>query len=166
MQTQTRHCCTCCETILAKFGCSLGQCGSCTVMIGSAPVVSCTVPLMLVGDRPVTTVEGLGTSERPGPMQREVGDIEDALAFYGRLFEFSLCGKSEDAAFIDLGDQFIALQKGPRQPSDDGQHFGLVVDDKQVVRQALADAGVKPLPGRFLDFLDPWGYRIAVAGEQ
>ena len=94
----------------------------------------------------------------------EVGDIEEALAFYGRLFEFTLRGKSKDAAFIDLGDQFIALQKGRQQPGDDGRHFGLVVDDKEAVRQALAAAGVKVLPGRFLDFLDPWGNRIEIVG--
>ena len=94
----------------------------------------------------------------------EVGDIEEALAFYGRLFEFTLRGKSENAAFIDLGDQFIALQKGRKQPSDDGRHFGLVVDDKEAVRQALVAAGVKVLPGRFLDFLDPWGNRIEIVG--
>jgi lactoylglutathione lyase len=94
----------------------------------------------------------------------EVGDIDEALAFYGRLFDFKLRGKSEDAAFIDLGDQFLALQKGRRQPTDDGRHFGLVVDDKEAVRAALASAGVKPLPGRFLDFLDPWGNRIEIVG--
>ena len=94
----------------------------------------------------------------------EVGDIEEALAFYGRLFEFTLRGKSENAAFIDLGDQFIALQKGRKQPSDDDRHFGLVVDDKEAVRQALVAAGVKVLPGRFLDFLDPWGNRIEIVG--
>ena len=94
----------------------------------------------------------------------EVGDIEEALAFYGRLFEFALRGKSKDAAFIDLGDQFIALQKGRKQPGDDGRHFGLVVDDKEAVRNALAAAGVKVLPGRFLDFLDPWGNRIEIVG--
>ena len=94
----------------------------------------------------------------------EVGDIEEALAFYGRLFEFTLRGKSEDAAFIDLGDQFIALQKGRTQAADDGRHFGLVVDDKEAVRKALVDAGITPLPGRFLDFLDPWGNRIEIIG--
>jgi catechol 2,3-dioxygenase-like lactoylglutathione lyase family enzyme len=94
----------------------------------------------------------------------EVGDIEEALAFYGRLFEFTLRGKSEDAAFIDLGDQFIALQKGRQQPGDDGRHFGLVVDDKEAVRRALTAAGAKVLPGRFLDFLDPWGNRIEIVG--
>src|ERR1700694_3957529 len=94
----------------------------------------------------------------------EVGDIEAALAFYARLFDFKLRSKSATAAFIDLGDQFIALQKGRTQPADDGRHFGLVVDDREAVRMALADAGVEPLPGPFLDFLDPWGNRIEVVG--
>jgi catechol 2,3-dioxygenase-like lactoylglutathione lyase family enzyme len=94
----------------------------------------------------------------------EVGDIDEALEFYGRLFDFKLRGRSKDAAFIDLGDQFLALQKGRRQPADDGRHFGLVVEDKDTVRAALKEAGVKPLPGRFLDFLDPWGNRIEVVG--
>jgi lactoylglutathione lyase len=67
-------------------------------------------------------------------------------------------------AFIDLGDQFLALQKGRRQPSDDGRHFGLVVDDKEAVRQAMAEAGVEALPGPFLDFYDPWGNRFEIIG--
>jgi catechol 2,3-dioxygenase-like lactoylglutathione lyase family enzyme len=92
----------------------------------------------------------------------EVGDIEEALAFYRRLFDFQLRGKSETSAFIDLGDQFLALQKGRTQPADDGRHLGLVVDDKDAVRKALADAGIEPLPGPFLDFLDPWGNRIEI----
>ena len=94
----------------------------------------------------------------------EVGDIEEALAFYGRLFDFKLRSKSRDSAFIDLGDQFLALQKGRKQAADDGRHFGLVVDDKEAVREALTAAGVAPLPGRFLDFLDPWGNRIEIIG--
>ena len=94
----------------------------------------------------------------------EVGDIDEALAFYGRLFDFALRGRSEDAAFIDLGDQFLALQKGRSQPADDGRHFGLVVDDKEAVRAALDAAGVTILPGRFLDFRDPWGNRIEIVG--
>src|SRR6202790_3366194 len=94
----------------------------------------------------------------------EVGDIEAALAFYGRIFDFELRSKSATAAFIDLGDQFIALQKGRTQPADDGRHFGLVVDDKEAVREALAAAGAKVLPGQFLDFLDPWGNRIEIVG--
>jgi len=92
----------------------------------------------------------------------EVGDIDEALAFYGRLFEFELRGRSKTSAFIDLGDQFLALQKGRTQPADDGRHFGLVVDDKEAVRHALAEAGVETLPGQFLDFLDPWGNRIEI----
>jgi lactoylglutathione lyase len=92
----------------------------------------------------------------------EVGDIDEALAFYGRLFDFELRGRSKTSAFIDLGDQFLALQKGRRQGADDGRHFGLVVDDKDAVRRALAEAGVEPLPGPFLDFLDPWGNRFEI----
>jgi predicted enzyme related to lactoylglutathione lyase len=94
----------------------------------------------------------------------EVGDIGEALAFYGRLFQFEMRSRSDDDAFIDLGDQFIALQKGRRQPPDDGRHFGLVVDDKEAVRRALVEAGVEILPGPFLDFRDPWGNRIEVVG--
>ena len=94
----------------------------------------------------------------------EVGDIEEALAFYGQIFDFELRGKSKTMAFIDLGDQFIALQKGRKQAPDDGRHFGLVVDDKETARQALKAAGVKLLPGRFLDFRDPWGNRIEIVG--
>ena len=96
----------------------------------------------------------------------EVGDVEEALAFYGRLFDFKLRAKSADSAFIDLGDQFIALQKGRRQPADDGRHFGLAVDDKEAVRQALIAAGIEIVPGPFLDFLDPWGNRIEIVGYQ
>jgi catechol 2,3-dioxygenase-like lactoylglutathione lyase family enzyme len=94
----------------------------------------------------------------------EVGDIDEALAFYGNLFDFELRGKSETMAFIDLGDQFLALQSGRSQAADDGRHFGIVVDDKEAVRQALAAAGVEALPGRFLDFQDPWGNRIEIVG--
>ena len=96
----------------------------------------------------------------------EVGDIEEALAFYGRLFVFKLRGKNATSAFIDLGDQFLALQKGRTQPADDGRHFGLVVDDKDAVRKALTDAGIQPLPGPFLDFLDPWGNRIEIVSYE
>jgi lactoylglutathione lyase len=94
----------------------------------------------------------------------EVDDIEAALSFYGRIFEFELRGKSDNMAFIDLGDQFLALQKGRSQPSDSGRHFGLVVDDKEAVCRALAEAGVEALPGPFLDFRDPWGNRIEIVG--
>ena len=96
----------------------------------------------------------------------EVGDIEGALAFYGGFLDFGLREKSDTDAFIDLGDQFLALTKGRRQSPDDGRHFGLVVDDKEAVRRALAEMGVKILPGPFLDFLDPWGNRIEIVSYQ
>jgi hypothetical protein len=82
------------------------------------------------------------------------------------MFDFKLRGKSATSAFIDLGDQFIALQKGRRQSADDGRHFGLVVDEKETARKTLVDAGVKLLPGRFLDFLDPWGNRIEIVSYE
>src|SRR6266852_3843286 len=96
----------------------------------------------------------------------EVGDIEAALAFYGRLFDFELRSKSDSMAFIDLGDQFIALQKGRTQSVDDGRHFGLVVDNKEAARKALVNAGIETLPGPFLDFRDPWGNRIEIVAYE
>jgi lactoylglutathione lyase len=92
----------------------------------------------------------------------EVGDIEEALDFYGRLFEVELRGRGHGMAFIDAGDQFIALSEGRTQQPDDHRHIGMVVDDKQAVRRALREAGVEILPGRGLDFLDPWGNRWQV----
>ena len=76
----------------------------------------------------------------------------------------SSLGQERTSAFIDLGDQFLALQKGRTQPADDGRHFGLVVDDKDAVRRGAGRAGIQPLPGPFLDFLDPWGNRIEIVG--
>ena len=96
----------------------------------------------------------------------EVGDIDEALAFYGRLFAFSLRGRSRTMAFIDMGDQFIALSTERTQAKDQHRHFGLVVDDRTPVRQALEALGVEILPGRGLDFLDPWGNRIQVVQYQ
>ena len=92
----------------------------------------------------------------------EVGDIEEALAFYGQLFDFTLRGRSDTMAFIDMGDQFIALSKGRTQAKDEHRHFGLVVDDRAPVRQALEELGAEILPGRGLDFMDPWGNHIQV----
>ena len=92
----------------------------------------------------------------------EVDDVEEALAFYGRFFDFELRGRAPGMAFVDLGDQFVALARGRRQPPDDHRHFCLVVDDKEAVRRALEEAGVEILPGRGLDFRDPWGNRVEV----
>jgi lactoylglutathione lyase len=93
----------------------------------------------------------------------EVGDIDAALAFYARIVDFKLRGKSKDMAFIDLGDQFIALQRGSSQEPG-GRHFGLVVDDKEVARRSILEAGIESLPGSFLDFYDPWGNRVQIVG--
>lgn len=92
----------------------------------------------------------------------EVGDLDEALAFYGKIFDFTLRSEDEDGAFIDLGDQFIALMRGPSPKRIVGRHFGLVVDDKSTVRARAEAAGARLLPGPFLDFLDPWGNRIEV----
>ncbi|MFO7297799.1 MAG: extradiol dioxygenase [Proteobacteria bacterium] len=92
----------------------------------------------------------------------EVGSIDEALAFYGSIFTFKLRGRENGSAFIDMGDQFIALMETPAPSSDRERHFGLVVDDRAAVRQLAEAAGAKVLPGRFLDFLDPWGNRVQV----
>ena len=92
----------------------------------------------------------------------EVGDIDEALAFYGRLFELTLRGRLPGMAFVDMGDQFLALSRGRTQPPDEHRHFGLVVDDKEATRRALEAAGVEILPGRGLDFRDPWGNLIQI----
>jgi lactoylglutathione lyase len=92
----------------------------------------------------------------------EVGDIDEALAFYGQFFDIRLRGVAPGMAFIDMGDQFLALSSGRRQDPDDGRHFGLVVDDKEAVRAALEQAGVEIEPGRRLDFRDPWGNRVEI----
>jgi catechol 2,3-dioxygenase-like lactoylglutathione lyase family enzyme len=95
----------------------------------------------------------------------EVGDLDAALALYGRLFSFELRGRVRGMAFIDIGDQFLAIAEGRTQGADDARHFGLVVDDKEAVRAAVQAEGL-PLVGQGhrLDFLDPWGNRIEVVG--
>src|SRR3954467_15092683 len=92
----------------------------------------------------------------------EVGDIEEALAFYGKIFSFTLRGRGEGQAFIDLGDQFLALMETQAPHQDRQRHFGLVVDDRARVRALAQDAGAQMVEGPFLDFIDPWGNRIEV----
>ena len=92
----------------------------------------------------------------------EVGDIEEALAFYGRLFHFTLRGRDKGQAFIDLGDQFLALMETKTPHQDRDRHFGLVVDDRAKVRELAQAAGARMVEGPFLDFLDPWGNRIEI----
>ena len=90
----------------------------------------------------------------------EVGSIDEALAFYGKLFEVELRGRVRGMAFVDLGDQFIALAEGRTQPPDAARHFGLVVDDVPAVLAAARDAGVAIFGGN--SFLDPWGNHVQV----
>jgi lactoylglutathione lyase len=92
----------------------------------------------------------------------EVGDLQEALEWYGRIFDFELRGHAGRMAFIDLGDQFVALSERRDQLPDTHRHFGLVVDDKQATREALEAAGAEILPGRGLDFRDPWGNHVQV----
>jgi lactoylglutathione lyase len=96
----------------------------------------------------------------------EVGDLEAALGLYGRLFDVRLRGRAPRMAFVDMGDQFIALAEGREQGPDDGRHFGLVVDDVNaaraaVQRESLALLGTRPTS---FDFRDPWGNRVQVVG--
>jgi catechol 2,3-dioxygenase-like lactoylglutathione lyase family enzyme len=94
----------------------------------------------------------------------EVGDLEAALDWYGRIFDFELVREPPFPymAFLQMGDQFLNLTEGRSQPPDTDRHFGLVVDDKQATREALEAAGAEILPGRGLDFFDPWGNRFQV----
>ena len=96
----------------------------------------------------------------------EVGDIDEALEFYGRFFELTLRGRTPNQAFVDIGDQFLALQSGRTGGPDAARHFGLVVDDKAAVRAALEEAGVAIKPGRRLDFRDPWGNQVEVVAYE
>jgi len=92
----------------------------------------------------------------------EVGDVDAALDWYGRFFEFGLRGRGGGMAFVDIGDQFIALARGRTQPPDAARHFGLVVDDKEAVRAALIEAGVSVTRAPDLSFRDPWGNHVQV----
>jgi catechol 2,3-dioxygenase-like lactoylglutathione lyase family enzyme len=92
----------------------------------------------------------------------EVGDLDAALELYGRLFAFELRGRAPGMAFIDMGDQFLALSEGRGQDRDEERHFGLVVDDKDAVRAAVEREGLTIVSRRRLDFLDPWGNRFEV----
>jgi catechol 2,3-dioxygenase-like lactoylglutathione lyase family enzyme len=92
----------------------------------------------------------------------EVDDVDEALAWYAQFLAFELRGRRPTMAWIDLGDQFLALSAGRRQGPDDGRHFGLVVDDKESVRTALAGAGIDVPASGGLRFKDPWGNAVEV----
>jgi catechol 2,3-dioxygenase-like lactoylglutathione lyase family enzyme len=91
----------------------------------------------------------------------EVGDADEALAFLGRIFDdIDLRGRSGHMAFVDMGDQFIALEGSRTQPPDRGRHIGLVVDDREETLRRAREAGAQLVGGH--DFLDPWGNRWQV----
>ena len=92
----------------------------------------------------------------------DVGDLDAALDWYGSVFQFELRGRVPGMAFLEMGDQFIALSEGRSQAADESRHFGLVVDDIELARDALAAVEAEILPGRGLDFRDPWGNHIQV----
>jgi predicted enzyme related to lactoylglutathione lyase len=96
----------------------------------------------------------------------EVGDVEDAVALYERLFDFTMRGRGRRMAFVDMGDQFLAIAEGRTQPPDDERHFGLVVDDVARARAAVEREGLEVVSGRgeSFDFRDPWGNRFQVVG--
>jgi lactoylglutathione lyase len=91
-----------------------------------------------------------------------VGDVDEAVDFYGRIFELELRGRARGMAFLDMGDQFLALAQSEPEALDSRRHFGLVVDDRARVRQALHEAGVEIEPGHGLHFRDPWGNLVEV----
>lgn len=93
----------------------------------------------------------------------EVGDVDEALDFYGRIFDFELRGRAGRMAFVDMGDQFVALAGGRRQQPDDHRHFGLVVDDKERALAAAREAGAEV---RGNDFRDPWGNNVQVVAYE
>jgi lactoylglutathione lyase len=90
----------------------------------------------------------------------EVGDVDEAVDFYGRIFDLDMRGRVHGMAFLDMGDQFLALSEAS-EPSGGG-HFGLVVEDRPSVRRALEEAGIEIEPSRGLHFRDPWGNLIEV----
>jgi lactoylglutathione lyase len=94
----------------------------------------------------------------------EVGSLDEALDFYGRLFEIELRGRIPGMAFVDMGDQFIALAEGRTQGPDRARHFGLVVDDREAVLAAAREAGVEIFGGN--SFLDPWGNQVQVVAYE
>ena len=92
----------------------------------------------------------------------EVGDIEQALLFYSSIFEFRLRGRAPGMAFLDMGDQFLALSEGRKQEPNKDRHFGIVVDDRTRVSELAVNAGARIVQGKGLELLDPWGNRLEV----
>ena len=94
----------------------------------------------------------------------EVGNIDDALDWYGRIFDFKLRSKGESNAFIDMGDQFVNLTLTPHHAVNgvEKRHLGFIVDDRSRITELAKAAGARFVEGPFLDFLDPWGNRLEI----
>jgi lactoylglutathione lyase len=94
----------------------------------------------------------------------EVGNIDEALEWYARIFDFTLRGKGERNAFIDMGDQFVnmTLVKDHHPEGEEKRHIGFVVDDRSRIVELAKAAGARFVEGPFLDFLDPWGNRLEI----
>jgi len=105
-----------------------------------------------------TRVRALGINH----VALEVGDVDEALAFYGQVFELTLRGRAGSMAFVDLGDQFVALAAGNGEPAGTHRHFGLVVEDKDAVRARLQELGLGQGGGRNLRLHDPWGNVVEI----
>ena len=133
----------------------------------------------VLGDRPLVVLpdvapaydgeervdaETITTVERPrligiNHVALEVGNVDEALDFYGGIFVFTLRGRASRMAFIDIGDQFIALAETRTHSPDRHRHFGLVVDDKRRAVAAARQAGAD-VQGN--DVVDPWGNRLQI----
>jgi catechol 2,3-dioxygenase-like lactoylglutathione lyase family enzyme len=88
----------------------------------------------------------------------EVGDVDEAVEFFERFFDdVTLRGRNANMAFVDMGDQFIALSRGVTHVADHSRHIGLVVDDLSETVRRLREGGVEILGTH--DFRDPWGNR-------
>jgi len=98
----------------------------------------------------------------------EVDDVDAALEFYSKIFDFQLRGSHRDdggvlqMAFVDMGDQFLALSRGRTQASDTNRHFGLVVNDRSIVMALATAAGATVFEKRPFNFLDPWGNHVEI----
>jgi len=94
----------------------------------------------------------------------EVGNIDEALEWYARIFDFTLRSKGECNAFIDMGDQFVnmTLVKDHNPEGEEKRHIGFVVDDRSRIVELAKAAGARFVQGPFLDFLDPWGNRLEI----
>ena len=90
----------------------------------------------------------------------EVGSLDEALEFYGSLFELELRSRMQGMAFIDMGDQFLALAERANREPDEARHFGLVVDDQAAVLAAARESGVEIFGGN--SFRDPWGNHVQI----